>query len=145
MACFSPIHLHRWRKYLCYLFTTCWILSRSVSYQAVGYWLTIIVTIIRTASIFIDSTSAKTYNLYMPKIAWVVAAGYPHHITQRGNYQQKIFSDDTDRRKYLFLLKVESNCYHLIILVYCLMSNQLHFMAIPQSEDSLNQKNGRNL
>ena len=44
----------------------------------------------------------------MPRIARIVAAGYPHHITQRGNYQQKIFSDDTDRRKYLLLLKEES-------------------------------------
>jgi len=29
--------------------------------------------------------------------------GHPHHITQRGNYRQKIFADDTDRRKYLSL------------------------------------------
>jgi len=44
----------------------------------------------------------KTYNLYIPRIARVVAAGHPHHITQRGNYRQKIFADNTDRRKYLF-------------------------------------------
>jgi putative transposase len=73
----------------------------------------------------------------MPRIARVVAAGYPHHITQRGNYKQKIFTDDTDRIKYLSLLKEESNRYHLIILAYCLMSNHVHLMAIPQSEDSL--------
>ena len=73
----------------------------------------------------------------MPRIARVVAAGYPHHITQRGNYQQKIFSDDADRIKYLSLLKEESSRYHLLILAYCLMSNHVHFMAVPQSEDSL--------
>lgn len=73
----------------------------------------------------------------MPRIARVVAAGYPHHITQRGNYQQKIFSDDTDRIKYLSLLKEESSRYHLDILAYCLMSNHVHFMAIPQREDSM--------
>ena len=73
----------------------------------------------------------------MPRIARIVAAGYPHHITQRGNYQQKIFADDTDRKKYLSLLKEESKRYHLIILAYCLMSNHVHFMAIPQNEDSL--------
>jgi len=73
----------------------------------------------------------------MPRIARIVAAGYPHHITQRGNYRQKIFSDDTDRNKYLSLLKEESKRYHLIILVYCLMSNHVHFMVIPQREDSL--------
>ena len=55
--------------------------------------------------IFIDITSTKTYNLYMLRIARVVAVGYPHHITKRGDYQQKIFADDTDQRKYLSLLK----------------------------------------
>ena len=73
----------------------------------------------------------------MPRIARIVAVRHPHHITQRGNYQQKIFADDTDRRKYLSLLKEESSHYHLIILAYCLMSNHVHFMAVPQSEDSL--------
>jgi len=73
----------------------------------------------------------------MPRIARVVAAGYPHHITQRGNYRQKIFTDDTDRRKYLLLLKEECIRYHLIILSYCLMSNHVNFMVIPQREDSL--------
>jgi putative transposase len=68
----------------------------------------------------------------MPRIARVVAAGYPHRITQRGNYQQKIFTDDIDRIKYLSLLKEESSR-----LAYCLMSNHVHFMAIPQSEDSM--------
>jgi len=73
----------------------------------------------------------------MPRIARIVAAGYPHHISQRGNYQQKIFTFDTDRIKYLSLLKEESSRYHLIILAYCLMSNHVHFMVVPQSEDSL--------
>jgi putative transposase len=41
----------------------------------------------------------------MPRIARIVAAGYPHHITQRGNYRQKIFADDTDRRRYFLILK----------------------------------------
>jgi len=63
----------------------------------------------------------------------------PHHITQRGNYRQKIFADDTDRRKYLSLLKEESKRYHLIILAYYLMSNHVHFMAIPQREDSMGE------
>jgi len=73
----------------------------------------------------------------MPRIARIVAAGYPHHISQRGNYQQKIFTFDTDRIKYLSLLKEESSRYHLIILAYCLMSNHVHFIVVPQSEDSL--------
>jgi len=73
----------------------------------------------------------------MPRIARVVEAGYPHHITQRGNFRQKIFADDTDRRKYVSLLKEESKRYRLIILAYCLMPNHLRFIALPQREDSM--------
>jgi len=62
------------------------------------------VDLIGTA-IFFDIPSARTYNLYIQRIALIVAAGYPHHITQRGNYRQKIFADDTVRRRYLSLLK----------------------------------------
>jgi len=41
----------------------------------------------------------------MSRIARVVAVGLPHHITQRGNYRQDIFSDDDDRRRYLIWVK----------------------------------------
>jgi hypothetical protein len=29
----------------------------------------------------------------MPRIARAVAVGFPHHITQRGNYRQRVFED----------------------------------------------------
>ena len=73
----------------------------------------------------------------MPRIARVVAIGYPHHITQRGNYGQKIFSNNTDRKKYTSLLKEESKRYSLIILAYCFMPNHVHFIGIPEKEDSM--------
>ncbi|MCX5782617.1 MAG: transposase [Elusimicrobia bacterium] len=73
----------------------------------------------------------------MPRIARVVAAGYPHHITQRGNYRQRIFSSDIDRKKYLSHLKNESKSYGLVILAYCLMPNHVHFIVIPEKEDSM--------
>ncbi|MDD4295193.1 MAG: transposase [Candidatus Omnitrophica bacterium] len=73
----------------------------------------------------------------MPRIARVVAVGYPHHITQRGNYKQRIFSNDTDRQKYLSFLKEESDQYDLKILAYCLMPNHVHFIVVPGKEDSM--------
>ena len=73
----------------------------------------------------------------MPRIARIVAVGYPHHITQRGNYQQKIFLDEADLRKYLSLIIPESKRYKLKILAYCLMPNHVHFIGIPEKEDSL--------
>jgi REP element-mobilizing transposase RayT len=40
----------------------------------------------------------------MPRNAHIVAHGYPHHITQRGNNRAPVFFDDEDRQTYLKLL-----------------------------------------
>jgi len=37
----------------------------------------------------------------MPRVARTVAKGYPHHITQRGNYRQVVFDADADYLQYL--------------------------------------------
>jgi len=73
----------------------------------------------------------------MPRIARVVASGHPHHITQRGNYKQTIFSCDADREKYISLLQNEIENYGVSILAYCLMPNHVHFIAVPENDDSL--------
>ena len=73
----------------------------------------------------------------MPRIARVVATDYPHHITQRGNYRQKIFSSDADREKYLTLINTESKRHGLKILAYCLMPNHVHFIAVPKNDNSM--------
>ncbi len=35
------------------------------------------------------------------RIARIIAPGYPHHITQRGNNRAMVFFDDEDRQTYL--------------------------------------------
>ena len=73
----------------------------------------------------------------MPRFARIIAPGLPHHITQRGNYRQDVFTDDDDRRQYLYWLGDYSQKYGLSILSYCLMSNHIHLIAIPKDENSL--------
>jgi len=73
----------------------------------------------------------------MPRIARLVAPGFPHHITQRGNYRQDVFLDDGDRIKYLSWIQEYSLQHKLSLLAYCLMQNHVHFIAVPQREDSL--------
>ncbi len=41
----------------------------------------------------------------MPRISRAVAVGYPHHITQRGNYRQDVFEGDGDYLRYLDWLR----------------------------------------
>jgi putative transposase len=79
----------------------------------------------------------------MPRIARAIAVGCAHHITQRGNNRQDVFSVDEDRRVYLELLQEQAQKYGLEILAYCLMSNHVHLVAIPHEEEALAQAIGR--
>ncbi len=73
----------------------------------------------------------------MPRTARIVAPGYPYHITQRGNYRQNIFDCDEDRFQYLAWLEEYGARYGLSLYAYCLMDNHVHFIAVPQNDDSL--------
>lgn len=73
----------------------------------------------------------------MPRIARIVASGYPCHVTQRGNCQQPIFDEEDDFRQYLLWLKEYASKYLLNIWAYCLMTNHVNFVCVPIKEDSL--------
>jgi putative transposase len=79
----------------------------------------------------------------MPRIARVVAVSYPHHITQRGNNRADVFFDDEDRAYYIKTLKKYCLKWRVKIWAYCLMSNHVHLLAVPASEESLAQCIGR--
>lgn len=73
----------------------------------------------------------------MPRLSRTVFAGVPHHITQRGNRREEIFFDDEDRMAYLSWLKEYSELHDVEILAYCLMSNHIHLVAVPATDDGL--------
>jgi putative transposase len=73
----------------------------------------------------------------MARLARVVAVGVPHHITQRGNGRQLILTSDAERTVYMELLRQAVQLHSLNVLAYCLMSNHIHLVAIPQKPDSL--------
>jgi putative transposase len=73
----------------------------------------------------------------MPRIARVVAVGFPHHVTQRGNNRCQVFFDDDDRRFYLWTLAQYRRKYGVEVWGYCLMDNHMHALAVPQEADSL--------
>lgn len=73
----------------------------------------------------------------MPRIARAVAAGFPHHVVQRGNNRADVFFNPDDRAVYLFLLKRYSEKWNTPIICYCLMTNHVHLLAKPSSETSL--------
>jgi len=73
----------------------------------------------------------------MPRIARVVVPGAPHHVTQRGVRRYDIFRDVTDRLDYLKVIAKSCRQFRLHILSYCLMTNHVHFIAVPDEVDSL--------
>ena len=73
----------------------------------------------------------------MPRLARLVLPGYPHHVTQRGNYQQQVFRTDSDYSFYPGLLNKYAKEYLLSIISFCLMPNHVHFICVPENKDSL--------
>ena len=63
--------------------------------------------------------------------------GLPYHITQRGTNRQRVFFTAADRSLYLRLIRENQAEAGVRILAYCLMTNHVHFVAIPEREDSL--------
>ncbi len=75
----------------------------------------------------------------MPRISRAIAVGYPHHVTQRGNYRQTVFAEADDYALYLdFLARYAPQC-DLEIWAYCLMPNHVHMLYVPRQSDSLSR------
>ena len=75
----------------------------------------------------------------MTRIARVVAPGFAHHVTQRGNRGMDIFIDDEDRLFYLRTLSTYAARHGLAIWAYCLMTNHVHFIVVPTATTSLSR------
>ena len=75
----------------------------------------------------------------MARLARSTLVGYPHQVTQRGNYDQKIFEEDADYRRYLEWLRDSSARYSTAIWAYCLMPNHVHYVCVPSSADGLSR------
>jgi len=63
--------------------------------------------------------------------------GVAHHVTQRGNNRADVFYVDDDRRVYPRLLGDGAQRYGLRIEGYCLMTNHVHVVGVPEREGSL--------
>ena len=55
----------------------------------------------------------------------------------RGNRRQPVFFQDADYRTYLQLLRAQAQRWGLPIWAYCLMTNHVHLILVPDSDQSL--------
>jgi putative transposase len=73
----------------------------------------------------------------MPRLARIVMAGTPHHITQRGTDRRRVFRSRRNHRVYLDLLRQQAELIYASNLAYCLMPNHIHLIATPPEEHDL--------
>ena len=78
----------------------------------------------------------------MARLARVVAAGIPHHVTQRGNRRQTVFFGDDDYQAYRGLLAEGCAGTGVAVWGYCLMPNHVHLIMVPQDEAALREALG---
>ena len=73
----------------------------------------------------------------MARLARVVAAGVPHHVTQRGNRRQQVFFGDEDYALYRTLLAEGCRAAGVAVWGYCLMPDHVHLILAPKDADGL--------
>jgi putative transposase len=73
----------------------------------------------------------------MARLARVVAADVPHHVTQRGNARRFLLACDADRKVYLDLLREDMETSKVSLIGYCLMSNHVHLVVVPTRVEGL--------
>jgi putative transposase len=73
----------------------------------------------------------------MARTARIVVPEYPHHVTQQGVRSLPIFRDDEDRVSYLEFMSRETQRFRVKIFVWCLMTNHVHLIAVPEDESAL--------
>ena len=79
----------------------------------------------------------------MPRRPRVIVPGVAHHVTQRGNNRQQIFFSAGDHKLYLDLLAKYAERCGTRIVGYCLMTNHIHLVVVPEQETSLARTLGR--
>jgi putative transposase len=73
----------------------------------------------------------------MPRKSRCVEAGVAHHVTQRGVDRQDVFFSHGDHLTYLSLIEENLASCGVRALAWCLMRNHVHWIVVPESEDSL--------
>lgn len=78
----------------------------------------------------------------MARLARAVAPGAPHHVLQRGNPGQRIFSTDEDYKEYVALVAEGCASARVSVVAYCLMPKEVHLILVPPGPKALRQALG---
>ena len=73
----------------------------------------------------------------MARLPRLTLAGYPHHVIQRGNNRQTIFTSTADYQHLLGLIEENAKKFEVDVHAYVLMTNHFHLLATPQNDKGL--------
>jgi putative transposase len=66
-----------------------------------------------------------------------VVPSVPHHVTQRGTRRQTAFFREEDYQVYLRLMREWCDREAVAVWAYCLMSNHVHLVVVPETSAGL--------
>lgn len=75
----------------------------------------------------------------MARLPRLTPAGIPQHIIQRGNNRQVCFCCDEDFIAYAGWLKKYSEEYEVKIHAWVFMTNHVHLLATPETDEGIGQ------
>jgi len=75
----------------------------------------------------------------MPRKPRLHFEGAFYHVTTRGNNQQKIFFNDSDRKKYLYFLRKAKEKFHFRLHAYILMQNHVHLIIETSEQGTISE------
>jgi putative transposase len=75
----------------------------------------------------------------MARLPRLTVPGYPHHIIQRGNNRQAIFTANADYEALLAMLEEYARKAGIAVHAYVLMSNHFHLLATPDTAAGIPQ------
>ena len=73
----------------------------------------------------------------MARLPRLTLPGYPHHVIQRGNNRQPIFSTAADYTHLLALMDESAKRFEVSVHAYVLMGNHFHLLATPHADKGL--------
>jgi putative transposase len=78
----------------------------------------------------------------MARLSRITVPDTPHHVTQRGNRRQALFTERGDYALYRDLLAERCKANGVSCWAYCLMPNHVHLILTPATADGLSRAVG---
>lgn len=75
----------------------------------------------------------------MARLPRLTLAGYPHHVIQRGNNRQLLFTATADYETLLNLLADSASKFKVAVHAYVLMGNHFHLLVTPDTTEGLSR------